>query len=138
VKRRSKSSDPCLARTLYRIALNPKVPPVYFGAEAEEGICPGGRAWCGMTTPPSTIKYFVSTGKPDFMGRAAEYLKPDPGAAERLSAAPGKITFRSKYINTAGWDQLEDDQEVSSFVLIGNAESIKNLGGLVQYAFETS
>ncbi len=111
-------------------------PPVYFGAEAKAGMCPGGQAWCGVTNPASMIKYFVSTGRPDFMGGAAEYLKPNPDAAERLFAAPGQITFPSKYLNIAGWDQLEDDQEVLSFILIGSAESIRNLGGLVQYTFE--
>ena len=128
--------DRCLARTVYKISSEEDTPPVYFGAEASAGMCPGGQGWCGVTSPPPMIKYFVSTGRPDFMGGAAEYLKPNPDAAERFFAAPGKITFPSKYLNIAGWDQLEDDQDVLSFILIGNAESIRNLGGLVQYAFE--
>jgi hypothetical protein len=82
------------------------------------------------------IKYFVSTGSPNFRHGEAEYLKPNPDAAAQLAAAPGRITPPARYINIAGWDQIEDDQDILSFVLIGNAESIRNLGGLVQYTFE--
>ncbi len=128
--------DRCLARAVYKISLKQHAPPVYFGAEAKTGMCPGGQRWCGVTSAPSMIKYFVSTGRPDVMGGAAEYLKPDPDAAERFLAAPGKISFPSKYLNIAGWDQLDEGQDVLSFILIGNAESIRNLGGLVQYTFE--
>jgi hypothetical protein len=84
---------------------------------------------------PKTM-YFVSTGTPDFRNGAAEYLKPDPEAARRFFAAPGKITPPAKYINVAGWDQLKKGQEVLSFLLFGNAESIRNLGGLVQFISE--
>lgn len=128
--------DRCLARAVYRMSLEENVPPMYFGAESTEGMCPGGQRWCGITSAPSLIKYFVSTGRPDVMGGAAEYLKPSPEAAERFFAAPGKITFPSKYLTIAGWDQLEEGQDVLSFILIGNAESIRNLAGLIQYAFE--
>jgi len=128
--------DRCVARTAYRISVDAHAAPAYFGLEAKAGICPGGQAWCGVTTPPSMIKYFVSTGRPDFRGGAAEYLKPDPDAAERLFAAPGKITLPSKFITIAGWDHLDDDQGILSMVLIGSAESIRNLGALIQYTFE--
>jgi hypothetical protein len=128
--------DRCLARTVYKISSEEHAPPVYFGAEAKAGMCPGGQRWCGVTSAPSMIKYFVSTGRPDVMGGAAEYLKPNPEAAERFFAAPGKITFPSKYLNIAGWDQLDEGQDALSFILIGNAESIRNLGGLIQYTFE--
>ena len=128
--------DRCLARAVYKISMEEHAPPIYFGAEAKAGMCPGGQRWCGVTSVPSMIKYFVSTGRPDVMGGAAEYLKPSPDAAERFFAAPGKIAFPSKYLNIAGWDQLNEGQDVLSFILIGNAESIRNLGGLVQYAFD--
>ena len=128
--------DRCLARAVYKISLEEHAPPIYFGAEAKAGMCPGGQRWCGVTSATSTIKYFVSTGRPDVMGGAAEYLKPSPDAAERFFAAPGKIAFPSKYLNIAGWDQLDEGQDVLSFILIGKAESIRNLGGLVQYTFE--
>ena len=128
--------DRCLARAVYKISLEEHAPPIYFGAQTKAGMCPGGQRWCGVTSATSTIKYFVSTGRPDVMGGAAEYLKPSPDAAERFFAAPGKIAFPSKCLNIAGWDQLDEGQDVLSFILIGNAESIRNMGGLVQYTFE--
>ena len=128
--------DQCMARAIYKIAMEKHTPPVYFGAEAKAGICPGGQGWCGLTAPAPMIKYFVSTGSSNFRQGAAEFLKPNPDAAERFAAAPGRITLPSKYVNIAGWDQLEDDQDVLSFILIGNAESIRNIGGLVQYSFD--
>ena len=57
-------------------------------------------------------------------------------AAELFFAASGKITFPSKYLDIAGWDQLDEAQDVLSFILIGSAESMRNVGGLVQYTFE--
>ncbi len=128
--------DQCMARAIYKLAMEKHTPPVHFGADAKAGICPGGQAWCGLTAPSPMIKFFVSTGSPNFRHGEAEYLKPNPEAAAQLAAAPGKITLPSKYINIAGWDQLVDEQDVLSFILIGNAESIRNLGGLAQYTFE--
>jgi len=130
------SVDSCLARAVFKISSERDAPAVYFGTEAKAGMCPGGQRWCGVTSATSTIKYFVSTGRPDVMGGAAEYLKPSPDAAERFFAAPGKIAFPSKYLNIAGWDQLDENQDVLSFILIGKAESMRNVGGLVQYTFE--
>lgn len=128
--------DRCVARAVYKISMDGHTPPVYFGIDAKTGMCPGGQGWCGVATISPMIKYFVSTGRPDFRNGAAEYLKPDPDAAERFLAAPGRISLPSKYLNIAGWDQLKEDRDVLSFILIGNAESMRNIGGLVHYAFE--
>ncbi len=128
--------DRCIARAVYKISMKGDTPPVHFGTEAKAGMCPGGQGWCGVTAFSPTTKYFVSTGKLDIMGGAAEYLKPNPDAAERFFNAPGKIALPSKYLNIAGWDQLDEAQEVLSFILLGNAESIRNLGALIQYSFD--
>ena len=79
-----------------------------------------------LAAPSPIIKFFVSNGSPNFRHGEAEYLKPNPDAAAQLAAAPGRITLPSRYINIAGWGQLEDDQDVLSFILIGNAESIRS------------
>jgi hypothetical protein len=128
--------DRCVARALYKMALLHETPPVHFGAEAKAGICPGGQGWCGVSAMSTKTMYFVSTGTPDFRNGEAEYLKPDPEAAKRFFAAPGKITPPARYINVAGWDRLKEGQEVLSYLLFGNAESIRNLGGLVQFVSE--
>jgi len=128
--------DRCIARTVYKISIGRDSPPVYFGAEAKAGICPGGQGWCGVTKIPPMISYFVSTGRADYRGGLAEHLKPDPASAERFFAGPGALAMPFPYLNIAGCDQAGEDREILSFVLIGEAESIRNLGGLVQYAFD--
>jgi hypothetical protein len=128
--------DRCLARAVYKISSEKSTPPIYYGPEARAGICFGGQRWCGVTNASSMTKYLISTGSPDFMSGAAEYLKPNPDAAGRYLEGPGKIAFPSKYLTIAGWDQIDEGQDVLSFILIGNAESIRNLGGLIGYAFE--
>ena len=128
--------DRCVARAIFKLAMDPKVPPMSYGADAKEGICGGGQVWCGLSGGSPKLKYFVSTGTPEFMGGTAEYLKPSPEAADRFFKAPGKITPPGRYISLAGYDQIDDDADVLSFILIGNAESVRNLGGLVHFAFE--
>ncbi|MDA8425897.1 MAG: DUF169 domain-containing protein [Treponema sp.] len=125
--------DRCLARSVFKISMEAEAPSAYFGVDARAGICPGGQGWCGMADASPMIKYFISTGRPDYRNGAAEYLKPSPEAAERLFSAPGRIALPSKYLNLARCDRIEDDQEVLSFILIGGAESIRNLGGLIQF-----
>ncbi len=123
--------DRCVARAIFKLSMSPETPAIHYGATAREGICGGGQSWCGLTVTPTKLKYFVSTGTPDFMQGAAEHLKPSPESAERFFAAPGKITPPAKYINLAGWDQIGEGQKVLSYILIGSAESIRNVGGLV-------
>ena len=125
--------DRCIARVVCNIALDRKAGPVTFGLHAKEGICPGGQMWCGLAAASPMLKFFLSTGTPEFMGGAAEHLKPTPEAAERFLMAPGRITLPGRYLSLAGHDVVEDDAEVLSLVLFGTAESMRNLSGLVHY-----
>jgi hypothetical protein len=128
--------DRCVARAVYKIALDPHAPAVFFGTDAREGICGGGQTWCGLTEAGPMLKFFVSTGTPAFRGGAAEYLKPDPEAAERFFNAPGRVITPARYLNLAGNDQVLDDLDLLSYIFIGSAESIRNLSGLVHFVSE--
>jgi hypothetical protein len=128
--------DRCIARVVYMLAMKKEMAPVYFGTTAKQGLCPGGQGWCGLSPSSPMVKYFISTGTPEFRNGEAEYLKPNPDAAERFFLAPGKIIPPSKYLNIMGYDQLDADQKVLSFILIGSAESIRNMGGLIQFVSE--
>ncbi len=125
--------DRCIARAVYKLAMDPGTPPMSYGAESREGICGGGQMWCGLASRSPKLSYFVSTGTPDHMGGMAEHLKPSPEAATRFFDAPGRIKPPGRYISLAGYDQLDEGEEVLSFILIGSAESIRNLGGLVLF-----
>jgi hypothetical protein len=128
--------DRCIARAVYRLAMDREARPVSYGTEAKGGICPGGQVWCGLTDSSPKLDYFLSTGTPDFRGGMAEHLKPSPEAAARFIAAPGRITPPGRYINLAGCDQVDGGHDVLSFILFGSAEAIRNLGGLVHYVSE--
>ena len=128
-----KEVDRCVARAIYKLATVPGTPPISYGADSKEGTCPGGQMWCGLAGVGPKLKFFLSTGTPDFMHGEAEHLQPTPEAAERFLDAPGKITTPGRYLTLARYDQIDDESEVLSFVLIGNAESIRNLGGLVHF-----
>jgi hypothetical protein len=133
---RLKEVDRCVARAIYKLAMDAGVPPISYGADSREGTCPGGQMWCGLAGQGPKLRFFLSTGTPDFMHGEAEHLQPSPEAAERFLNAPGKITAPGRYLTLARFDQISQDTEVLSFILIGSAESIRNLGGLVHYVTE--
>jgi hypothetical protein len=128
-----KQVDRCVARAIYKLAVVSGTPPISYGADSKEGTCPGGQMWCGLTGQGPKLKYFLSTGTPDFMHGEAEHLQPSPEAAERFLNAPGKITPPGRYLTLARYDQIDENADVLSFILIGSAESIRNLGGLVHF-----
>lgn len=125
----------CVARAIYKLSADPSTPPVYYGKEAREGICGGGQGWCGLVTMSPKIKYFVSTGTPDFRHGEAEHLRPDPDSAERFFGSPGKIT-PPRFINIAAGDQIGEDREVLSYIFYGGGEQIRNLGALIHFFSE--
>jgi hypothetical protein len=49
---------------------------------------------------PDEIKYFVSTGRKDVRGGAAEYLKADPELVERCTVVAGPIHLRENIYST--------------------------------------
>ena len=61
--------DRCIARVVCNIALDRKAGPVTFGLHAKEGICPGGQMWCGLAAASPMLKFFLSTGTPEFDSR---------------------------------------------------------------------
>ncbi len=91
----------CFAVSLYRMATEHEITAIYVSADSKEGCCPGGLAHTGFQPVPEDIRYFVSTGKKDVRGGAAEYLKAGPDLVERCFKAlgeghpPGKISHRA-------------------------------------------
>lgn len=125
--------DRCVARAIYTLSAKKDTPAFYFGKEAREGVCGGGQGWLGLVQTPPKLKFLISSGSPDFMNGAAEYLKADPEMAERFFHAPGRITPPGKFINFAGHDQLTGNENILSWIFFGTGEQIRNLGGLVQF-----
>jgi hypothetical protein len=81
----------CFAVSLYRMATETDVSALYVGADTQEGCCLGGLYHVGYIPVPDDIKYFVSAGRKDVRGGAAEYLKASPDLVERCTVAAGPI-----------------------------------------------
>jgi hypothetical protein len=124
----------CFAVTMYRMAVKREVDTVYAGRDEPEGCCPGGMSHTGFTVQPEGIRYFVSTGKKDVRGGAAEYLKSSPAVVEKSFRALGKITPPGKYLVVQACETLPDrDPGVRSLCCFGSAEQIRNLAALVHF-----
>jgi len=126
------SVDRCIAKTIFMMASNDAVPPVYISAE-DEDCCAGGRTWLGFIEMNSKLKYFVTTGTKDFHGGAAEHLKATPELFEKSFEALGKVTPLGRYIIASSCSSMEKDPGVRSILLFGNGEQIRNLAGLAQF-----
>ena len=125
----------CIAVSMFRIAAKKEVDAVYISGDEPEGCCMGGLSHMGFITPPDEIKYFVSTGKADVRGGAAEFLKASPDLAERSFAAEGTITPPGKYLVIRSCDSLpEKEPGIRSICCFGNAEQIRNLAALVHFS----
>ena len=106
-------------------------PPAYIGKESLGGCCPGGLKYLGYAEGSPMLKYFVSTGSPDFRNGAAEYLKRSPELVDESVAALGKITpLPGNLIIRPCADLTGDDPGVRSVLMFGTAEQVRNLCAL--------
>ena len=80
----------CFAVSLLRMATGTDVSAIYVSEDTSEGCCHGGLYRVGYAPVSNEIKYFVSTGKKDVRGGAAEYLKASPELVERCDLAAGR------------------------------------------------
>jgi len=124
----------CFAVSLYRMATEKEISAVYVDADSKEGCCPGGLAHTGFQPVPDDIRYFVSTGKKDIRGGAAEYLKAGPDLVERCFEALGKVTPPGKYLIVQACDTLpEKNPGIRSICCFGTAEQIRNMAALIHF-----
>ena len=124
----------CFAVSLFRMATGNEVSAVYASADTSEGCCPGGISHMGFTPESEEIKYFVSTGRKDVRGGAAEFLKSSPEKVEACFKAMGKITPPGKYLVVSACDALPDPSpDVRSICCFGTAEQVRNMVALVHF-----
>lgn len=125
----------CFAVSLYRMAVaGREFPGIYIGEGANEGCCTGGLFHTGYLPEPGDIKYFVSAGRSDVRGGAAEYLKADPELVDRCSAAAGPIRPPGKYLVVQACEALPDPMpDVLSLCIFANGEQVRNISALVHF-----
>jgi hypothetical protein len=124
----------CFAVSLYRMAAGSGVSGIYVSADTKEGCCSGGLYHTGYIPVPDDIRYFVSTGKKDVRGGAAEYLKASPEQVERCTVAAGPIHPPGKYLVVQACEALPDTEPaVRSLCCFGTGEQIRNMAALVHF-----
>ncbi|MEN6443032.1 MAG: DUF169 domain-containing protein [Methanoregula sp.] len=124
----------CFAVSLFRMATEKGLSAIHVSADSGVGCCEGGLAHMGFHPEPDDIRYFVSTGKKDVRGGAAEYLKASPDLVERCLKAFGTITPPGKYLIIQTCETLPDKNPgVRSICCFGTAEQIRNMAALVHF-----
>jgi len=124
----------CFAVSLYRMAAETDVSAIYVSADMQEGCCPGGLFHVGYIPVPDEIKYFVSTGKKDVRGGAAEYLKAGPELVDRCTLAAGPIRPPGKYLVVQACGTLPNPEPaIRSLCCFGTGEQIRNMAALVHF-----
>jgi hypothetical protein len=124
----------CFAVSLYQMATKKDVSAIYVSADSPEGCCLGGLFHVGFIPVPDDIKYFISTGRKDVRGGAAEFLKSSPEMVERCNKVSGKITPPGKYLIVQACEAVPDrDPGVLSLCCFGSGEQIRNMAALVHF-----
>jgi len=124
----------CFAVSLFRMATGNEISGVWVSADTSEGCCPGGISHVGFTPEREDIKYFVSTGRKDVRGGAAEFLKSAPEKVEACFKAMGKVTPPGKYLVVSACDALPDPTpDIRSVCCFGTAEQVRNMAALVHF-----
>ncbi len=124
----------CFAVSLYRMATGNEVSAIYVSADSGEGCCVGGLYHVGYIPVPDEIKYFVSTGRKDVRGGAAEYLKAGPELVERCTVVAGPIHPPGKYLIVQACETLPVTIPViRSLCCFGTGEQIRNMAALIHF-----
>ncbi|EJG07062.1 MAG: DUF169 domain-containing protein [Methanofollis liminatans] len=124
----------CIAVAMYRMAMGAAdAPALYLDEEANAGCCPGGLAHMGFVGRSDEIRWFVSTGRSDIRGGAAEYLKADPALVDACFERAGPVTPPGRYLVIRPCRTVTDDAAVRSICLFGTAEAVRNIAALVHF-----
>jgi Uncharacterised ArCR, COG2043 len=124
----------CFAVSMFRMATGTGVSAIYVSADTSEGCCSGGLYHVGYIPVPDDIKYFVSTGKKDVRGGAAEFLKASPELVDRCTAAAGPIRPPGTYLIVQACETLPDAMPaVRSLCCFGTGEQIRNMAALIHF-----
>lgn len=121
------SADRCVAKAVFMCAKGQET-LLHIGKDARSGVCPGGQTWTGLTEMADGLKFFISTGSPDFRHGEAEYLKRDPEMVMRSKAFVGQIRSPQNYLCVTPCQDFKEAMGTPrSILLFVEAEQLRNL-----------
>ncbi len=125
----------CIANAIYSVASDSSFhSSIHIGRDDQKQCCPGGQAWLGYKPFLSHLKYFLSTGTPEFRNGKSEFLISDPDLVDKRLPPAGSITPLGKFIVICRSDEpVEADSEIKTFLCFGNSEQIRNLCSLAYF-----
>lgn len=121
----------CIAAAIFQLSRNGG--SGYVDQGSLSGCCPGGQAWLGFKDFAHHLKYFVSTGKPDFRGGTAEYLKDSPEGVERSIERLGEIRNTSECLVIQPCADGPDKESVKNIVVFAQTARVMNLCTLLYF-----
>lgn len=119
--------DRCIAKAVFQCA-KWEEGSLFLGPDSRSGVCPGGQAWTGLGEMPDGIRYFVSTGSPNFRHGEAEYLKRNPELVARSKASVGRIRPPNGHLCVIPCARFREEAGTPlSLLLFAKAEQLRNL-----------
>ena len=111
--------DRCIARAIVAMFIK-DLPPAYLGRATAGGCCLGGLMFLGYGPPAEDERYFVSSGRPDHHGGAAEFLKRSPELVDQSFAAMGEVApLPGSLVVRSCQDVDEGEEGVRSIMMLG-------------------
>ncbi|MCL2156845.1 MAG: DUF169 domain-containing protein [Methanobrevibacter sp.] len=140
------SVDRCIVKSIFQSSNDENMSPVYINNKTLKGCCPGAMTYLGFSKPAKFIKYFVSTGKENFRGGEAEYLKASPDEVEKFLNSIGKVKQIENNLIIQRCEDFQNDLEIAtksdiilkSLLIFGNGEQIRNLTSLIYFENENT
>lgn len=126
-----KNGGPCLAKALFKMASQRDVPAIYIGEDTAKESCFGAMAWFGYTGFPPKVENMFSSDSPNGNSMC---IKQTSEICTATLNDMGKFASIGKYIVMRPLEDMDDNVNgLKSILCFGNAEQIRNLGGLVHF-----
>ncbi len=130
----AKKISRCIAQAIFTLSIKNDINSIYVGGDVLEGCCPGGTSWLGFSSFAPGLKFFLSSGTPNYRGGAAEYLVSTPDLAESRMSDLGKISPLGKYIVVQACETIvKEPTKVNALLCFGESEQIRNLCTLAYF-----
>lgn len=128
----TRNGSPCLAKALFKMASQQDFPAIYISQDAAKESCFGAMAWFGFTSFPPKVENLFSSDSPSGNSMC---IKQTSEICTATLNDMGKFTPAGKCVVMQPLEDMEENVSgLKSVLCFGNAEQIRNLGGLVHFS----